>query len=129
MSLKLLNQYSTCTKFKMTILKEIREAIHPGQLAVSLNIKSAYCHIPIARRHHCFLCFQWKGKVYQFKTMTFCLSTASKIFMSVTKHILYLCQKMGITIFPYLDNALGLANSYTQAKEDGKKVVQLLQTI
>ena len=39
-------------------------AIHPGQWAISLNIKSAYCHIPVARRHHCFLCFQWKGKVY-----------------------------------------------------------------
>ena len=63
MNLKALNQYITCTKFKMTTLKQVMEAIDPGQWVVSLNIKSAYCHIPIARRHHCFLCFKWKGKV------------------------------------------------------------------
>ena len=40
MSLKSLNQYITCTKFKMTTLKQIREA-------VLLNINSAYCHIPL----------------------------------------------------------------------------------
>ena len=57
MNLKLLNQYISCTKLKMATLKQIKEAIHPEQWAVSLNIKSAYCHIPIARRHCCFLHF------------------------------------------------------------------------
>ena len=36
---------------------------------------------------------------------------------------------MGITIFLYLDNALVLASSYTQAKEGRQKVVQLLQKL
>ena len=36
---------------------------------------------------------------------------------------------MGITIYLYLYNALVLANYYTQAKEDGKRVVQLLQKL
>ena len=36
---------------------------------------------------------------------------------------------MVITIFLYLDGALVLAHSYTQAKEDGQKVVQLLQKL
>ena len=129
MNLKPINQVITCTKFKITTLKQIREAICSGQWAVSLNIKSAYCHIPITKRHHCFLCFQWKGKVYQFKTLPFGLSTTPMPFTKVRKPILYLCQKMGITIFLYLDDALLLANSYTQAKEDGQRVVQLLQKL
>ena len=62
MNLKPLNQFITCTKFKMTILKQIREAIHPGQWAVSLDITSAYCHIPIARKHHCFLLLPVAGQ-------------------------------------------------------------------
>ena len=36
---------------------------------------------------------------------------------------------MGITVFLHLDDALVLANSYTQAKEDGQKVVHLLQRL
>ena len=91
MNLKPLNQYITCTKLKMTTLKQIREAIHPGQWASSLYIKSAYFHIPIARRHHCFLHFQWKGKIYQFKTFLFGLTTAPKTFTMVIKPMPHLC--------------------------------------
>ena len=42
------------------------------------------------------------------------------------KPILLQCQKMGVTLFLYLDDALVLANFYTQVKEDGQRVVQLL---
>ena len=129
MNLKPLNQYITCTKFKMTTLKQVREAIHSGQWVVSLNIKSAHCHIPIARKHCCFLCFQWKGKAHQFKTLPFCLFTAPNTITRVTKPVLLLFWKMGITKFLYLDNALVLANSYTQAKENEQKVVQLVQKL
>ena len=130
MNLKPQNQYITCTNFKMTTLKQIREAIHQGQWAVSLDIKSVYCHIPTARSHHCFLCFKWKGKVYQFKILPFGLSTVPKTFTRVTKPILHLSQKMGITIFLYyLDDALLLATSYTQAKGEWHRVVQLLQRL
>ena len=103
---------------------------HPSKMgAVSLNTKSAYCHIPIARRYYYFLCFQWKDKVYPFKTLPFGLSTALKTFIRITKPMLLLCWEMGITIFLYLDDALVLANSYTQVKEDWQRVVQLLQKL
>ena len=36
---------------------------------------------------------------------------------------------MGITVFLCLDDALILGNSYTQVKEDGQRVVQLLQRL
>ena len=128
-NLKPLNQFITCIKFQMTTLKQMREVIHPEQWAVSLDIKSVYCHIPTVRRHHCFLCFRWWGKVYQSKTFPFSLSTAPKTFTRVMKAILLQCQKMGITVFLYLDDAPVLANSYSQAKEDGQKVVQLLHRL
>ena len=36
-------------------LKQISEATHLGQWAVSPDMISAYCHILIAKRHLCFL--------------------------------------------------------------------------
>ena len=113
MNLKPLNWFLSCTKFKMTILKQIREAIHPGQWTVLLDIKWAYFHIPMARRHCCFLCFRWRGKVYQFRTLPFGLSTALKTILMVMKPILLHCQKMGITVFVHMDDALVLTKSYT----------------
>ena len=129
MNLKQLNQFITCTIFNMTILKQVKEAICPGQWAVSLNIESAYCHIPITRRNHHFLCFRWRSKVYPVRTLPIILCTVPKTSTRVMKPILLLCQKMGITVFLYLGGALVLAHSYTQAKEDGRRVVHLLQRL
>ena len=39
MNLTMLNQFIACTKFSMPTLTQIREAIHPGTWAASLNIK------------------------------------------------------------------------------------------
>ena len=129
MNLKPLNRYIKCTKFKMTTLKHIREAIRPGCWAVSFDIKSAYCHIPIARRHRCFLRFRWKGQVYQFKTLPFGLSTAPKTFTRTTRPILLYCRKLGIKLFLYLDDGLILAPSYNIAKEHGELVAELVQRL
>ena len=71
MNLKPLNHFITCTKFKMTILRQIREAIYLDQWAVWLHIKLVYCHIPIARKHCCSLYFRWKNTLYQFRTLPF----------------------------------------------------------
>ena len=62
------------------------------------------------RSHYCFLHFRWRGKVYQFRTLPFGPSTAPKTFTRVTKPILHQYQRMGTTVFLYLDDALVLAN-------------------
>ena len=38
-NLKPLNQFITGTKFKMTTIRQIKEAIHPDHFAISLDIK------------------------------------------------------------------------------------------
>ena len=126
MNLKPLNRYIKCTKFKMTTLKQIRESLRNGQWAVQMDIKSAYCHVPMHRRHRCFLRFRYKGKVYQFKTLPFGLSTAPKTFTRCTRPILLYCRKLGITLFLYLDDALVLGDTYDQAKTNGRIVAKLL---
>ena len=129
MNLKPPNQYITFTKFKMTIMKQIRVAIHPGLRAVSHNIKSAYCHIQVGRRHHCFLCFRWRDMIYHFQSLTFGPLTVPKTLTRVMKSIHLWCQKMGTALFLYLDDALILADSYSQLKKDQWRVAQLLQRL
>ena len=126
MNLKPLNRYMKCTKFKMTTLKQIRESLRNGQWAIQMDIKLAYCHIQMHHRHRCFLCFRYKGKVYQFKTLPFSLSTAPKTFTRCTWPILLYCRKLGIMLLLYLDDALALGNTYDQAKTNGGIVAKLL---
>ena len=59
MSLKQLNFSIIYTKVKMTTEAD-QGAICPGQWAVPLDIKPAYCLMPVVKRPGCFLCFRWK---------------------------------------------------------------------
>ena len=113
----------------MTTLRHIRETICLGHFSVSLVIKSAYCHIPIARRHCSFLHFKWKNTIYQFRTLPFSLSTVLKTFTGVMRPISPHCQKMGITLFLFLNKALILADSYEQARINGQRVASLLHKV
>ena len=63
MNLKPLNWFITCTRFKIATLKQIRQAIHPGQWSDSLDIKSAYCHIPIWKRKSLLPSLQVKRQI------------------------------------------------------------------
>ena len=69
-----LSQYITFMMFKMTTVKQIREAIHPGQWAVLPDIKSLYCHIPIGKEILLLPSHQVERKVYKFKTLPLSLS-------------------------------------------------------
>ena len=66
---------------------------------------------PIVKYHHHFLCFVWHDVPYQWKVLLFGLATAPRIFMSLTKPILFLCHHKGFCIVIYLDDILVLVCS------------------
>ena len=58
-----------------------------------------------------FLHFVWRNVPYQWKVLPFGLATAPRIFMSLTKPILFLCHCKGLGIVIYLDDILVLVCS------------------
>ena len=110
MSIKPLNNFITCTKFKIS--PRNRKAFHPGYWTILLNITSAYCHIPIVKRLHYFLLFRLKGKIYQDRTLSFRLSIVPKHFES-NEIAPTLLLEHGYNTSLYLNGVLILANSYS----------------
>ncbi len=53
-------------KFKMLMMSSILSHIQPGDWFVTIDLKDAYFHIQIVKRHRKFLRFAFKGKAYQF---------------------------------------------------------------
>ena len=76
----------------------------------SIDLQDAYLHIPIVKHHRCFLGFVWHNVPYQCKVLPFGLATAPRVFMVLTKPILFLNHHKGLHIVIYLDDILVLVH-------------------
>ena len=95
----------------MPTFRHVLQLIQHGNYAFSIDLQDVYLHIPIVKHHCCFLCFVCHNVPYQWKVLSFGLATAPRIFMALTKPILFLCHHKGFCIVIYLDDILVLLHS------------------
>ncbi len=67
-------------KFKMLTLKTTMSQIRAGDWFVTIDLKDAYFHIQVVRRHRKFLRFAFGGKAYKHKVLPFGLALAPRMF-------------------------------------------------
>ncbi len=86
--------------------RSIRDAIRPGDWAVSIDLQDAYLHVPIRRSSRKFLRFVSEGKCYQFMVLPFGLSTAPRVFTILMEAVAAAARRMGVSLLQYLDDWL-----------------------
>jgi len=122
-----LNKFIPCPKFKMTTAKSVRRVIADNAWMVTLDLKSAYWHVPIHPKFQPLLGFKIEGQAYQFRAMPFGLNIAPRIFTKLCSVIIKELRIRGILIFAYLDDWIIWAPSFKlclQALETCCKVIQ-----
>jgi len=67
-------------------------------VSTSIDLKGAYFHIPILKSARKFLQFTFNGKVYQFRVMPFCLTTAPLVFTKMLLVVISFLHRRGIDI-------------------------------
>ena len=92
-----LNQFLKAQKLKMEKLETIRTSLQQGEWVTSI----AYFHIPIQEQSRKYLRFHVQGKMYQFKALTFGLSTAPIEFTVIAKEVKLMAIDRGIRILQY----------------------------
>ena len=75
-----LNKHLVYHRFKMETLNTVRQGLKPGFYAFSIDLKSAYSHIPIHVSSRKYLRFFWKNRCFQFRNLPFGLSPAPYLF-------------------------------------------------
>jgi hypothetical protein len=125
-NLKPLNQFIQYEHFKMENLDSARFLLRKRDWMVKLDLKDAYLIIPVHPSHQKFLRFKWKGRIFQFKCLTFGLAPASRIFTKILKVVMGFLRKQGMRLRIYLDDILILNRSREGAAKDFKQVVDLL---
>ena len=107
----LLNKFLKNQTFKMENLPSILPYIRPSDWAVTLDLKDAYYHIPIAKESQRILGFAVQNRHFQFRALPFGLKTAPRIFTRLIRIVAAELRRQGVRIFCYLDDWLILGSS------------------
>jgi hypothetical protein len=96
-----------------------------GHWVFSLDLKDGYFQIPIHLASHKYLRMEFRGQVFQFKSLPVGVSTAPWLISMIVMVAKDLYHQQGLTLFQYLDDWLGDAQSRSEAAERSQLLVDL----
>ena len=86
-NLKGLNEFVSYHHFKMDTLETGIKLMRPGCFMTSIDLKDAYCSIPVAPKCQKYLKFVWKETLYCFTCLPMGLTSSPRIFTKVLKPV------------------------------------------
>lgn len=113
----------------MTTIQSILPLLNRGAWMVTIDLKDAYFHIDIAPEHHRYLRFTLGHDHYQFRALPFGISSAPRVFTKFMLAIISHLHSKGITVFPYIDDWLLVANSVATLSKHLKLTLHLLHSL
>ena len=75
-----LNRYLVKKHFKMDSMKQVIQLVEKGNWSITLDLADAFFHLKIFKHHRQYLRFSFKGKVFQFRVLTFGPTVAPRVF-------------------------------------------------
>ncbi|CAJ0955857.1 unnamed protein product [Ranitomeya imitator] len=117
LDLKLLNRRICLNHFRMESFRSVIASMESQELLCAIDIQDAYLHVPIFPGHHRFLRFAVLQEHFQFVTLPFGLATAPRVFTKIMAALVAILRVRGLVLFPYLDDILIKAPSFSQAHE------------
>ena len=128
-NLRPLNLFLRKEKFKMETQRSIRASLKKGEWAVSIDLKDAYFHIPIAKEAQKYLLFQVGGQTYKFVALPFGLSSAPREFTRVVTVVAHLAHGLSIRLHIYLDDWLIRAESPSGCRAHRDLILDLVRSL
>ena len=103
-NLKLVNRFIHVTYFSLPTLREILPYLKKGYYACKLDLKSAYFHMPIAKRDAPWLAFRHRGRVFKWDCLPFGLNIAPREWQRMMLPVLSHLRRKGVLLWVYLHN-------------------------
>ncbi|CAJ0949104.1 unnamed protein product, partial [Ranitomeya imitator] len=112
--------------FRMESLRSVIASMEAQEFLCSIDIQDTYLHVPIFSGHHRFLRFAVLREHFQFVALPFGLATAPRVFTKIMVALIAILRVRGLVLFPYLDDILIKAPSFSQAHKSLSIVLDTL---
>ena len=129
LNLKRINAHISPVHFKMETLKSILPLLRPGDWTVSIDLKDAYHHVPIAVGSRALLGFATAGRLYRFRALPFGLKPAPRLFTRLVACVAAFLRQHGLRVFCYLDDWLLAAESRELVLNQLRFLLETVQTL
>ena len=129
LDLKDLNSYVLTKPFRMVTLQSIIPLVRPGDFLMTLDLQDAYFHVPIHLLSQRFLRFTLGPHHFHFQALTFGLAKWPRMFTKLLAPVVTVLQLQGVSIFPYLDDWLFTASSFSKAQQVTALVTSTLKDL
>jgi ribonuclease HI len=125
-----LNSWIRDKGLKMEGIQTIFELSQRGDWATTLDIKAAYSHVPVADDLKPYLCFQFNGQVYRYRTMPFGLKSAPRVFSRLMRRVAtWIRSELKTKMAIYMDDLMIVAATKEEAKQKTEAVLRLLTSL
>ena len=105
LNLKQFNESVEYHHFKMDTLETVTRMIKPGCFMASVDLKDAYCTVPIHPDHQKYLKFMFNGTLYQYTRLPNGLSNAPHIFTKLLRPVYSTLHNKGHLSAGYIDDS------------------------
>ncbi len=99
-----INKWIVCPSFKQEGIQSVAAQIQAGDVLISYDIEHGFHHLKLRPDLRKFVCFQWKGQIYQWVSMPFGLKCAPFLFSKVMKQVVVHFQSLQFRCVVWVDN-------------------------
>lgn len=125
-NLRPLNSYLEKKHFKMDTITKVINLVKKGDWSISLDLKDAYFHIKVFKKHRKYLRFSFQNVVYQFRALCFGPTSAPRVFTKIVAVVVAYLRQQNIRLASYLDDWFALNQKIQEILLDRSKMISLL---
>lgn len=129
LDLRPLNQHVEAPRFSLEGLRALRAMALPGDFGVTVDLRNAYWHVPLAKSQRRWYHFRFGGQVYQCDVLPFGVAAAPWVFHTLLAPIIRLLRAKGVRLTAYLDDILVLGKTPRECAQHGQMLVDLLSDL
>ncbi len=103
-NLRHFNTFCDTPSYRNEDIRTVCDVIRYKDYLVSLDIKSGFYHVPVAKQDRDFLCFRWRNVFYKWNVLPFGLSCSPYYFSKFLRPIVTYLRSLGLRVVVYVDD-------------------------